>query len=76
MNEDLLKAAVDKFKENFVQVIAESKGGGYLTAGILNLKTNQLTIFDSTEFNTYTETFTKSEVEECFIIHDYNNWSV
>ena len=75
MTSKQLKEAADKFKENFMQVIVESKRTGYLVAGILD-RNDQLTTFDSTEFNTYSTSYTKDELKECFIIHDYNNWSV
>ena len=75
-NQEWLKEAADKFKENFVQVIVESRATGYLAAGVLNLNDGRLTVFDSSEFDTYTTDYTRSEALECFTIHDYNDWSV
>ena len=72
MTHQELKTAADKFKENFIQVIVESKRTGSLSAGILNPKNDQLTIY----VDGYSTTYIKSEVEECFTIHDYNDWSV
>ena len=76
MNEDLLKAAVDKFKEGFTQVIVESKRTGTLSVGVLNLVNDRLTVFTSYPHGNYSSEYIRSEVEEDFIIHDYNNWSV
>ena len=76
MNEDLLKAAVDKFKEGFTQVIVESKRTGALSVGVLNLLNDRLTVFTSCPQGNYSTEYIKSEAVECFIIHDYNNWSV
>ncbi len=72
MKHEQLKQTADRFKIDFMQVIVESKRTGYLSAGILNLKNDQLTIF----VDGYSTSYTKGEVEECFNIHDYNDWSV
>ena len=75
MIHELLKLSADRFKANFIQVIAESKITGHSVAGVLD-KYDNLTTFDSTDFDSYTTSYTKNEVQECFIIHDYNDWSV
>ena len=81
MKHEQLKEAAYKFKSDFTQVIVESKtsaifavGVGNLGVGILNQRSNDayLVVF----INGQSQTYTKGEAEECFRLHDYNDWSV
>ena len=75
MEHEALEKTANTFKENYKMVVAEPKYQWQiqtLFTGILNLDSGEMIICEKKYFSTYT----KNEVKECFILHDYNDWSV